>query len=33
MGFVVEVVFGFEYIRFVGDAAHNATSTSWSFYT
>jgi hypothetical protein len=33
MGFAVEVVFGFEYIIFVGHVMHSATSTSWSFYT
>jgi hypothetical protein len=33
MGFFIEVVFGFEYTAFVKDSMHNATSTSWRFYT
>jgi hypothetical protein len=31
MGYVVQVVFGFEYTTFVGDSTRNATSASWSF--
>jgi hypothetical protein len=31
MGFIIEVVFGFEYTSFAKDSAHNATSTFQSF--
>jgi hypothetical protein len=33
MGFVIEVVFGFEYTTFAGDSMHNTTFASHSFYT
>jgi len=33
MGFVVKVIFGFEYKVFVRDSTHNATSVFQSFYT
>jgi hypothetical protein len=33
MGFVIEVVFGFEYATFARDSTCSATSASRSFYT
>jgi hypothetical protein len=33
MGYVIQVVFGFEYTSFIGDSMCSATFVSQSFYT